>query len=54
MPWAPNSVSPLELDLANSNPCVQHSLTVYHDVLSVRLFLVDVDGSGRTGVILSY
>ena len=50
-------VSPLEFNWANSNPTVFNPLlpetTLNHDVSSVRLFPADVDGSGRTGVILS-
>ncbi|KAF9507107.1 hypothetical protein BS47DRAFT_1366863 [Hydnum rufescens UP504] len=50
-------VSPLQFNWANSNPTVFNQLlsetTLDHDVSSVRLFPADVDGSGRTGVILS-
>ena len=51
------SVSPLEFNWADSNPAVFNQLlsetTLNHDVSSVRVFPADVDGSGRTGVILS-
>ena len=50
-------VSPLEFNWANSHPTVFNQLlpetTLNHGVSSVRLFPADVDGSGRTGVILS-
>ena len=50
-------VSPLEFDWANSNPMVfnqvRPEIALGHGVSNVHLFPADVDGSGRTGVVLT-